>query len=265
MAEISPAFQIFLITLFGLLLGSFISMLTWRLPRMMEWEGEAQLKHISFSRSACPQCNTQLTWKELIPIFSWLFYRGRCQHCQHPISVRYPLIEISTMLLTWFVATHFGLDTKGWLALLFTWIIITITVIDIEHQLILDILSLPLLWLGLIINTQSYFAPPVDAIWGAVAGYGLLWGLFYLFKFLTGKEGMGFGDFKLLAALGAWFGINAIPQIILIASFSSLVVALSLNLFRKRNLQEPVAFGPFLAIGGLCTLLWGDVFILSLT
>lgn len=264
MFEISPASQLLLITLFGLLLGSFISMLTWRLPRMMEWEGEAQLKHISFSRSECPKCQTPLSWKELIPIFSWLAFKGRCHNCQQPISARYPLIEFTTMFLTWLMASHFGLDSKGWMALVFTWILIAITVIDLEHQLILDIFSLPLLWLGLIINTQSYFASPNEAIWGAVLGYLLLWTLFYLFKFLTGKEGMGFGDFKLLAALGAWFGINAIPQIILIASLSSLIAVFALSLFKKRKLQEPVAFGPFLAVGGLLTLLLGDMFIVSL-
>lgn len=264
MIELSPVAQIFFITLFGLLLGSFLSMLTWRLPRMMEWDGLAQLRHITFSRSHCPNCNSTLSWKELIPIFSWLNANGQCKNCKTSISIRYPLIELSTMFLTFIVALHFGLDDKGWFALIFTWTLIAITVIDIEHQLILDILSLPLLWIGLIINTQSIFTGPIDAIWGAVIGYMLLWTLFYAFKFLTKKEGMGFGDFKLLAAIGAWFGVEALAQVILIASLSSILWIVTLSLLNRRNLQEPVAFGPFLALGGLCTLLLGNSFIFSL-
>lgn len=255
--------ELLLITGFGLLMGSFISMLSWRLPRMMEWPGEAQLKHLSFSRSHCPKCDTPLHWKQLFPVISWLMSLGRCRHCQEPISVRYPLIELTTMLLTGLVAYHFGLDTKGWLALVFTWILITITVIDIEHQLILDILSLPLLWLGLLINSQSLFTTPTEAIWGAAIGYMLLWTLFYAFKFFTGKEGMGFGDFKLLAALGAWFGIASLAQIILIASLSSLVIVILLTLMKKQKLNEAVAFGPFLALGGLFTLLLGSQYALT--
>jgi Type II secretory pathway, prepilin signal peptidase PulO and related peptidases len=264
MVELSPVAQISLITLFGLLLGSFLSMLTWRLPRMMEWEGEAQLKHISSLARIAQAVMQRLSWKELIPVFSWLSSKGQCRHCKTSISARYPLIELSTMLLTLIVVLHFGLDTKGWFALIFTWLLIAITVIDIEHQLILDILSLPLLWLGLIINSQSVFTDPIDAIWGAVIGYMLLWTLFYAFKFLTKKEGMGFGDFKLLAAMGAWFGVEALAQIILIASLSSILWIVALSLFHRRNLQEPVAFGPFLALGGLCTLLLGSSFIFAL-
>lgn len=238
-------------------------MLTWRLPRMMEWSGEAQLKRLSFSRSHCPKCDTPLNWKQLFPLFSWLISLGKCQHCQAPISVRYPLIELTTLLLTGLVAYHFGLEIKGWFALVFTWLLITITVIDIEHQLILDVLSLPLLWLGLLINTQSLFTPPIDAIWGAAIGYLLLWTIFYAFKFLTGKEGMGFGDFKLLAALGAWFGVASLAQIILIASLTSLASVVLLTLMKKQKLDEAVAFGPFLAVGGMFTLLFGGQYALT--
>lgn len=251
-------------SLLGLLIGSFISMLSWRLPRIMDLPGEEQLKIISFSRSKCPHCNTALSWKQLFPLFSWLFSKGKCTHCHHPISVRYPLIEFTTMILTFLVAWHFGVNQNGIIALVFTWILLTITVIDIEHQLILDILSLPLLWLGLLINTQSHFVSPSEAILGAALGYILLWTIFYGFKVFTGKEGMGFGDFKLLAALGAWFGASAIPQIILIASISSLIIALVFGLLKLRNMKEPIPFGPFLALGGIATLLFGNQFILAL-
>lgn len=257
-----PLWQLLLFSaLVGLVVGSFISMLSWRLPRLLLQEESDLLKNISLGGSKCPNCDARLPWYRLIPLFSWLWSRGRCHHCQTRISSRYPLIELSTAISTVLIVWLFGLDFNGIAALIFTWVLITLSVIDIEHQLILDNLSLPLLWLGLIFNTQQLFTNPTDAIWGAVVGYLLLWTLFHSFKLLTGKEGMGYGDFKLLAALGAWFGLAAIPQIILIASVSSLVIGLGGVLIKKRDYAAPLAFGPFLAIGGWITLIGGSSLI----
>ncbi len=261
MEQISSQLSLTQILLFsaliGLVIGSFISMLSWRMPRMLMMEEEEQFKAITFGGSKCPHCDTPLPWYRLIPLFSWLWSKGRCHHCKTRISARYPLIELATATATTLIMWLYGPTLLGLAALLFTWMLITISVIDIEHQLILDNLSLPLLWLGLLFNTQSMFTTPTDAIWGAIVGYLLLWLLFHSFKLLTGKEGMGYGDFKLLAALGAWFGLMAIPQIILIASVSSLVIGLGGVLLKLRAYDNPLAFGPFLAIGGWVTLIGG--------
>ncbi len=243
--------------LIGLIFGSFISMLSWRLPRIMTQDSAEQLKLISTGGSKCPHCQTRLPWYRLIPLFSWLVSHGQCHHCHTNISIRYPIIEVTTALGTMLVIWQFGLTPVGYTALAFTLILITICVIDIEHQLILDNLSLPLLWLGLLINTQSVFSTPTEAIWGAAIGYLLLWSVFHLFKLLTGKEGMGYGDFKLLAALGAWFGFVALPQIILIAALSSIIVSIIGIILKKRSANTPIAFGPFLALGGWVTLFLG--------
>ena len=243
--------------IFGLLVGSFISMLSWRLPRLMEEEAEEQLKQVSVSRSTCPNCQKELTWKQLFPLFSWLFAKGRCKHCHTKISARYPLIEFITMVLTIYVYATFGLSMAGLMAIVFTYFIITISVIDIEHQLILDKLSLPLMWLGLLASITGEFTTPTQAILGAVTGYMILWLIYYAFKLTTGKEGMGFGDFKLLAALGAWFGISALPQIILIASIASIVITIVLGLLKIKAMNSAQPFGPFLAIAGIVTLVLG--------
>ena len=243
--------------LIGLVIGSFISMLTWRMPRILMMEESEQLKAVTFGGSKCPNCDANLPWYRLIPVFSWLWTKGKCHNCKTAISPRYPMIELATAIATVLIMWLYGPTLIGFAALLFTWLLITISVIDIEHQLILDNLSLPLLWLGLLFNTQSLFTSPTDAIWGAILGYMLLWVLFHSFKLITGKEGMGYGDFKLLAALGAWFGVMAIPQIILIASVSSLIIGLGGVLLKLRSYDSPLAFGPFLAIGGWVTLVVG--------
>ena len=256
---INDAYLIYLFSgLIGIIIGSFISMLTWRLPRILDLTPEEQLKNISVSRSHCPQCQTPLPWYRLFPLFSWLASRGKCHACKTPISARYPIIEFITGLFTLIIIQQFGLNITAAYALVFTWILITICVIDIEHQLILDKLSLPLMWIGLLINTQSTFTSPIEAIWGAAAGYMILWTIFQVFKLITGKEGMGFGDFKLLAALGAWFGIASLPQIILIASISSIILGVFLAVTRLKPLNEPIPFGPYLAIGGWVSLILGS-------
>lgn len=243
--------------LIGLIIGSFISMLSWRLPRIMMLEGGEQFKAISMGRSKCPHCESNLPWYRLIPLFSWLSTRGRCHHCKVKISPRYPLIELSTTIGTITMIWLFGLTFEGIAALVFTWILITICVIDFEHHLILDNLSLPLLWLGLLINTQTVFTTPIEAIWGAAMGYLLLWLVFHSFKFFTGKEGMGYGDFKMLGALGAWFGFIALPQIILIAALSSILIGFIGIALKLTKIDTPLAFGPFLALGGWVTLIAG--------
>ncbi len=245
----------------GLIIGSFLSMLTWRLPRLM-LEGEEEiLKNISMGGSKCPQCDANIPWYRLIPLFSWLASGGKCHNCQTKISVRYPLIEVFTASLTALSAWYFGATIEGLAAVLFSWILVAIFVIDWEHQLILDNLSLPLLWLGLIFNTQNLFTSPTDAIIGAAVGYLILWFIFHLFKIVTGKEGMGYGDFKLLAALGAWFGFMALPQIILIAALSSIVITVAGIVLKQRDKNTPLAFGPFLAIAGWATLFLGSSII----
>lgn len=257
MIDLSPLQLGIFSALIGLIVGSFISMLSWRLPRIMELDSHEQLKAISLGGSKCTQCDSTIPWYRLIPVFSWLASRGKCHNCETRISVRYPLIELATALTTMWITLQFGLTTEGFAALLFNWLLITICVIDIEHQLILDILSLPLLWLGLLFNTFQLFSTPTEAIWGAAIGYLLLWSVYHSFKLITGKEGMGYGDFKLFAALGAWFGFVALPQIILIAALSSIAIAVIGAVSRQHKLQNPMAFGPFLALGGWFTLLFG--------
>ncbi|QCU90399.1 prepilin peptidase [Thiomicrorhabdus sediminis] len=251
--------QLLLSGIIALVVGSFISMLSYRLPKhLLENSDEPVLKTISVGGSKCPKCGSNLPWYRLIPVFSWLASKGRCHHCGNPISARYPLIELSTLLLTLACVWQFGLGLQGIAAIAFSWILLTISVIDIEHQLILDNLSLPLMWLGLLLSTQGTFTDTNSAIWGAATGYLLLWLVFHSFKLLTGKEGMGYGDFKLLAALGAWFGIAALAQIILIAAISSIVITVTAILAKGRDKSQPMAFGPFLAIAGWVSLFFGS-------
>lgn len=250
--------DLFIAALLGLVFGSFISMLSWRLPRVMFNSADKQLKAISLGRSQCPKCETPLAWYQLIPLFSWLLSLGRCQTCKQPISWRYPLIEVSAALLATLAVWQFGLNLNGLIAALFLLWLLTISVIDLEHHLILDNLSLPLLWLGLLLNAFGQFTDPQQAILGAVLGYGTLWLIYQIHFRLTGKHGMGYGDFKLTAALGAWFGATALPQIIVIAAISSLVIAIFLIISRKQAWQSQMAFGPFLAIGGAVQLFVGE-------
>jgi len=261
MLELTQVEAVFAASFLGLIIGSFISMLTWRLPRMLYLDASSKAHSLTLTRSKCPHCENALAWYQLIPVFSWFLTKGKCLNCQTPISVRYPLIELSTMLITGGLVWYFGQTYSALIAIGFSWTLLTILIIDIEHQLILDSLSLPLMWVGLLINSQSYYVSAEQAILGAAIGYLLLWTLFHSFKLLTGKEGMGYGDFKLLAALGAWFGVMAIPQIILIASLSSLVIGGGLALFKVKKLEDPIPFGPFLAIGGWSSLLLGSQLI----
>lgn len=254
---------LFFAAVIGLVLGSFISMLSWRLPLVAEQSAPEQWKTISFGGSKCPHCQSALPWYRLIPVFSWLASRGRCHACKAKISPRYPLIELSSALITLFTVFYFGLNLNTLFMLFFMLTLLTISIIDLEHHLILDSLSLPLMWVGLVFNAIFMFVSPEQAILGAVAGYGILWIIFHGYRLLTGKEGMGYGDFKLLAALGAWLGIEALVQIILIAALSSLVVALILMVTGRHQWQQHMAFGPFLALGGIISLFLGGNWLLS--
>lgn len=245
--------------LVGLILGSFISMLSWRLPRIMELSGRQQLQAISLGGSKCPHCQTQLPWYRLIPVISWLISRGKCHACQTRISARYPIIELFSATLTLGAIWLFGLELKGVLFALFALWLLTISIIDLEHKLILDNLSLPLLWLGLILNAFGTITSPEQAILGAATGYFSLWLIYQIHHLITGKHGMGYGDFKLTAALGAWLGLAALPQIIVIAAMASLVVALVLLILKKQEWQNEMAFGPYLALGGLATLVISEL------
>jgi len=243
----------------GLVFGSFFSMLSWRWPRKLiaEYEGRDTPPVFNLtSRSQCPACHTELPPHRLIPLLSWLWSRGRCHACDKPISIRYPLIELATALLTVLAVYQFGLTLQAGLAILFSWLLLLITVIDLEHQLILDALSLPLLWLGLLASSLGWWpVTPQQAIWGAALGYLILWATYWAFRLLTGREGMGYGDFKLLAALGAWFGPEAIPGLILLSALSGLAIQLGLRLAGRGSVR--FAFGPYLAAAGLLWLYWG--------
>ena len=262
-----------LVFLFSLMIGSFLNVVIHRLPIMLEREWQAEYLgyfnpaaqpqqeeryNLMMPRSACPHCGHAITAMENIPLLSWLWLKGRCRECQAPISARYPLVELLTALLSLVVAATFA---PGWgllAALLLTWVLVALTFIDLDKMLLPDQLTLPLLWGGLLFNLTGGFAPLADAVIGAMAGYLVLWSLYWAFKLLTGKEGMGYGDFKLLAALGAWLGWQALPIVLLLSSLVGAFIGIGLILLRNHHQNKPIPFGPYLAIAGWIALLWGD-------
>lgn len=247
-----------MIGLFGLLFGSFFSMVSWRLPRMLGMDGFEQLKAMSLSRSQCSSCQHDLTWKQLFPVFSWLFYRGRCAFCKTSVSPRYLYIELFTLAMTLLPFMLFGLSEKALVYVSLMWFLVLITIIDIEHQLILDSLSLPLLWLGLLVNLVYGYVDIEAAVIGAMVGYLSLWLVFWGFKLATGKEGMGYGDFKLFAALGAWLGWQSLSSVILIAAILGVIWGIFRGLKANANEASPqFAFGPFIVFGAIGYLLIG--------
>ena len=266
-----PAF-IFCIIILGLLVGSFLNVVIYRLPKILiaEWQCQAreilalpkeapsQAFNLILPNSACPHCAHEIKPWENIPIFSWLFLRGKCSACKAPISKRYPLVELTCGLLSAYVAWHFGFTWQTGAMLVLTWGLLAMSLIDADHQLLPDALVLPLLWLGLIINQFSLFASPADALWGAIAGYLSLWSVYWLFKLVTGKEGMGYGDFKLLAMLGAWGGWQILPLTILLSSLVGAVLGVIMLRLRNAETSTPIPFGPYLAIAGWIALLWGE-------
>ncbi|HAU4905650.1 TPA: prepilin peptidase [Aeromonas hydrophila] len=259
--------------LFSLMIGSFLNVVIHRLPIMLEREWQAEYLgyfnpetqpqqeecyNLMVPRSACPHCGHAITAMENIPLLSWLWLKGRCRECQAPISARYPLVELLTALLSLVVAATYP---PGWgllAALLLTWVLVALTFIDLDKMLLPDQLTLPLLWGGLLFNLTGGFAPLADAVIGAMAGYLVLWSLYWAFKLLTGKEGMGYGDFKLLAALGAWLGWQALPIVLLLSSLVGAFIGIGLILLRNHHQNKPIPFGPYLAIAGWIALLWGD-------
>lgn len=266
---------------FALLIGSFLNVVIHRVPIMMEIEWREQCEEIAATpatdlptgrfdlivpRSRCPSCNKLITAWQNIPVFSYLLLRGKCANCKTSISVRYPLVELLTALLASIVALRFGFGWESLLAIFLTFALVSISFIDIDHQLIPDSIVMPLVWIGL---TMSLFSPlagsevlfiaPKDAIVGAIAGYLSLWSVYQLFKIVTGKEGMGYGDFKLLAALGAWLGWQALPMIIMMSAVVGAVVGISMIAFRRHERSVPIPFGPYLAAAGWITLLYGEV------
>lgn len=255
---------------FGLLIGSFLNVVIHRIPKMMQRESDNYVANESgkplphedrynlvVPRSACPKCGHQITALENIPVISYAVIGGKCTACKTPISIRYPIIELLTGLLSAFLIWHFGSGLLGLSTLVFTYLLIAMTFIDADTQLLPDDLTLPLLWLGLLINLNGTFVPLTEAVIGAAAGYLSLWSIYWLFKLLTGKEGMGYGDFKLLAALGAWLGWKMLPIIILLSSLVGAIVGIALILLAKRGRDIPIPFGPYLAAAGLLTLLYG--------
>ncbi|ROH86347.1 prepilin peptidase [Pseudomethylobacillus aquaticus] len=252
--------------LIGLLVGSFLNVVIHRLPRMMELEWQASNSdtppvryNLLRPRSSCPQCQQQLSIADNIPLLSYALLRGRCRYCQHPIAARYPLVEACTGILTAVVAWQFGWGWQMLTAWLFLWALIALTFIDLDTYLLPDSITLPLLWLGLLINLGgSGYTDLHSAVIGAAAGYLSLWSVYWLFKLIRGKEGMGYGDFKLCAAIGAWFGWQVLPAVILLSSLIGAVVGILLLVTSRQNSQTPIAFGPYLALAGLATLLWSD-------
>ncbi|WP_458373904.1 prepilin peptidase [Pseudomonas laurylsulfatiphila] len=267
----SPLAFVFLAGITGLLVGSFLNVVIWRLPKMLErdWReqahdilglpGETPLPtyNLLLPHSQCPHCEHRIRVWENIPLLSYVFLRGRCSACAAAISPRYPLTELACGLLSAFVAWHFGFGWPAGLMLILSWGLLAMSLIDAEHQILPDVLVLPLIWLGLIVNSFGLFVSLHEALWGAVAGYGLLWSVFWLFKLVTGKDGMGYGDFKLLAMLGAWGGWQILPLTILLSSLVGAIIGLVLLRWRHAKTSTPIPFGPYLAIAGWIALLWG--------
>jgi leader peptidase (prepilin peptidase)/N-methyltransferase len=255
----------------GLLVGSFLNVVIHRLPRMLERDWDLQCAELNGQplpeqatynlltpASSCPSCGHRIRPWENIPVISYLLLRGRCAACGAGISVRYPVVELVTGLLSLAVVWQFGPGLQALAALLLLWGLIALTWIDYDTQLLPDQLTLPLLWLGLLLNIDGLFVDIQTAVIGAAAGYLSLWLVFHLFRLLTGKEGMGYGDFKLLALLGAWLGWTLLPQIILLSSLVGAVVGISMILLGNLERQHPIPFGPYLAAAGLIALLWGE-------
>ncbi|MCY0856683.1 prepilin peptidase [Cupriavidus sp. D39] len=256
--------------LIGLLVGSFLNVVVHRLPRMMEHDEanyiaslrDDPLPHpepynLMVPRSACPHCGHAIGALENIPVLSYLFLRGRCSSCAAPIGARYPLVEAGTALLTALAAAHFGPTWQALAAIALIWALIALTLIDADTQLLPDQITLPLVWLGLLLNLGGLFAPLADAVIGAAAGYLLLWTVYWIFKLVRGKEGMGYGDFKLMGALGAWFGWQALPALVLLSSVVGLVFALANIALRRQDRDTHFAFGPYIAGAGLLVLFFG--------
>lgn len=267
----NAAVFVLFVFLLGLVVGSFLNVVVHRFPKMLErtWHQQCdemagkrpqhqEPYNLMAPRSRCPTCGHPISAIENIPLISFAVLKGKCAECGTPISWRYPLVEFATGVLSAVVAWHFGLTIAGAAALLLTWALIALTFIDYDHQLLPDDITLPFLWLGLIVNVKAIFVPLTAAVIGVVAAYLSLWLVFQVFKLVTGKEGMGYGDFKLFAVFGAWLGWQQLPLIILLSSFVGAIVGLTGILLFGRDRAHPIPFGPFLCAAGWIALLWGD-------
>jgi leader peptidase (prepilin peptidase)/N-methyltransferase len=262
--------------LLGLVVGSFLNVVILRMPRRMhaelaetcaELNGDTAaplpnrwfgLDYLISPGSTCPNCGHAIRAWENIPVLSWLLLKGRCSNCKTPISLRYPIVEAATGLLSLLVVWQLGLGLPAAAALLLTWVLVALTVIDIDEQLLPDQLTLPMVWVGLLVNINGTFTDLTSAVIGAAAGYLSLWLVFQLFRLLTGREGMGYGDFKLLAIFGAFLGWQMLPLVILLSSLVGAVIGIAMVVLRGRDRQLPIPFGPYLAIAGFVALLWGE-------
>lgn len=277
----NPLVLLSIVCMLGLIIGSFLNVVIHRLPIMLEktWRSQCeeflQPKQLAKTpddkesidsapynlvvpRSSCPSCQHMITALENIPVISYLILKGKCSACGTHISIRYPIVEVITAFLSIIVALHFGPTWQTVAALFFTWALIALTFIDFDHQLLPDNITLPFVWLGMLIAQFGLFTDLNASVIGAIAGYMALWLVYWLFKLITGKEGMGFGDFKLLALLGAWLGWQLLPVIILLSSMVGAIVGISLIVFRGRNRNVPIPFGPYLAAAGWIAMLWGQ-------
>jgi leader peptidase (prepilin peptidase) / N-methyltransferase len=283
--DLAPAYFWVGALILGFLVGSFLNVVIYRLPKMMmkAWADEckeyllherpenecsdnkpqakAEPFNLAFPNSHCPACNAQIKPWQNIPVVSYLMLRGACANCGITISIRYPSIEFATGLITLFAVWFFGASMQAVFAVIFVWCLICLTMIDIDHQLLPDSITLPLLWIGLIANINGLFTSLESAVIGAVSGYLFLWGVYWLFKLVTGKEGMGYGDFKLLAAFGAWMGWQYLPLIIILSSLVGAVLGIVAIVVNGRDKAKPMPFGPYLAGAGLIALFWGDVLL----
>ena len=266
----SSAFLAIVAGLLGMLVGSFLNVVIHRLPKMMERDWAAQCAELRgealpapetynlvVPRSACPSCGHRIGALQNIPVVSWIALRGKCSACRTPISIRYPLVEALTGALSAGLALHFGYGLALAGALVFTWALVAAAFIDLDTTLLPDDITLPLLWLGLLLNLGGTYVPLADAVIGAAAGYLILWSVYWGFKLLTGKDGMGFGDFKLLGAIGAFLGWKLLPVVILLSSVVGAAVGISMIVFARHGRSVPIPFGPYLAAAGLLAMVWG--------
>ena len=264
---------LFLTSIFfiSLAVGSFLNVVIYRLPIMLENEWRSECKeyleleadkktetfNLSKPNSSCPKCNHKIRAWENIPVFSYIFLGGKCSSCSAHISAQYPIIEAVTAIFSVLIAIKFGVSLETLFGIIFTWALIALTMIDAKTQLLPDNITLPLLWLGILINSSNTFTDLQSSVYGAIIGYLILWSIYKLFKLLTGKEGMGYGDFKLLAALGAWMGWQMLPQIILLSSLVGTIIGISMIILKRQEKGTAIPFGPYLAIAGWIAFVWG--------
>lgn len=277
----NPTFFLMVVWIFSLLVGSFLNAAIYRIPIMLQqgWreeceelfggEAEEQVKKETFNlfvpRSQCPECGHMITAIENIPVISYLFLKGKCSSCKTSISIQYPLIEVFTACLSVFVAWKVGFGWQTLAALMFTWVLITLSLIDAKTMLLPDNLTLPLMWLGIVANYNELFVSLPSSVLGAMIGYMSLWSLFHIFRLITGKEGMGYGDFKILAAIGAWGGWQILPFTIFAASLLGAIIGISMMLLQGKKDSQPIPFGPWLALAGFIGFIWRDDVIRSMS